>query len=58
MRGLMYVWYSFEVKMMSRVNLFSTIVFSVKFCIRWYPIHLTQSNGLEIGMIFVIVEVL
>jgi len=46
-RGLMYFFIRGDMKMKSRVKNFISIVFSVKFCVRWYQIHLTQSNGLD-----------
>ena len=40
-RGLMYFFEGGDTKMMSRVKNFSTIVFSVEFCVKWYQIHIT-----------------
>ena len=49
----MYVRYSFEVKTKRRAKNFISIVFSVKFCVRWYKhfddIYIEAGLGVDFG---------
>ena len=43
----MYFFIRGDMKMKSRVKNFISIVFSIKFCVKWYKFDITQSNGLD-----------